>query len=82
MKGPCPFYYGRNLRPARRHARRLGCIFEHVRRTGEIRVKFPGSQRPETVDYHSRTDAPRNLICRLIRFWRELEDASRRVTYR
>jgi hypothetical protein len=84
MKGPCPFYYGMNRRPALKHARRLGCIVEHVSGTGDIRVKFPGEPRPETFDGHSRKDAPRILVCRLIHLWRKLEDSkttSGRVIY-
>lgn len=52
---------GISLRKALGAARKSGCSVEHVRRTGEVRVRSSALDRPITVSAH-RKDAPRVLI--------------------
>ena len=53
-----------SLRTALAEARRLGCLVEHVRRTGEIRVCHGGDA---VVVNHRRKDASKRLLVLLRR---------------
>ena len=75
MAAVCPFFYGMNLRPALAGARQLGCYAHNVAGTGDIRVEFPNSNRPERVDGR-RKDAPLHLVRRLIRLWTERQQSA------
>ena len=55
---------GANLDAALAEADRLGVEHDCVRRTGEIRFRFPDGGRPITVN-RRRKDAPRQLTNRL-----------------